>query len=279
MNSVLFFPLKSSIPLPIHSIMSSLSLDTPLASSLDAMTIGDAPSVLTFITPKGRYTLAREATIYSPVLDLLASMYPDLTEYDLVKLLKIYDARDEIGDDGEVTKMPAHTLYNIPEEYYELVFTFFNLLHSDKGIIQGMPGVDKLKDLSGDEQLVVEAELREGLQTGRINPFPSHCTIFDPTSPNVLPQAYWGLVSKWATAESLKDIGSFDYVALNFGNYALSKLNELAGAFWISKNESKLASERKWIEHIIGRDVTIKIKERERNDAKHKLLEESKEAN
>ena len=239
--------------------------DSPLNAPMDESS--SSPEILTFVTPGGRYTLPAKAVDFSPVLDQLVSMFPSRSEYNLVELLKIGPAREELEADGSTFKHPAHTLYNIPEEYYALVFKFFNQLHADNGVIPGMPGAEKLKELEGDDRLQVEAELRASLQTGKVNPFPQHCTIFDPTSSNVLPQAYWTLVSGWAKDPSLKNIGQFDLVALNFGNYALSKLNELAGAFWIAKQEDKLEGERHWIENIIERDVDMKVKERERNKA------------
>ena len=263
------------------SLDSVLSLDaTPLDEVVggikDSLNDNAPVDVLTFITPGGRYTLPREAVAFSPVLDQLLSVYPDLVEFDLVKLLRISPASEAVDADGDLVKTPAHSLYNIPERYYALVFKFFNQLHLDNGLIPGMPGLEKLKDLSEDGRKLVESEMRADLQAGKINPFPPHCTIFDPTSSNVLPQAYWSMVKDWAAAPSLNDIGAFDYVALNFGNYALSKLNELAGAFWMSKNEAKLAEERHHVEHIIQRDVSIKVKEREREAAKKKAADEAK---
>jgi hypothetical protein len=246
---------------PTDAPMAALGLDAPA---------GGPAGALTFVTPGGRYTLPHEAVNFSPVLSQLLDVHPDLAEYNLVELLGVGPAREEKDADGEVTKHAAHSLYGIPESYYKLVFDFFNLLHSDKGIVPGMPGTEKLNDLSDDGKKLVESELRTGLQDGKINPFPEHCTVFDPTAPKVLPQAYWALVKDWAAAPSLKDIGAFDFVALNFGNYALSKLNELAGAFWTAKNEDKLEAERHHVEHIIQRDVAIKVKTREREEAKKK---------
>jgi hypothetical protein len=244
--------------------------------SSDAMSL-DAPEadVLTFITPEGRYTLPRAAVPFSPVLEQVVNFNSELTEFNLTELLTIGPASESVVEGGKSVKSPAHTLYQIPERYYALIFRFFNQLFLDRGVMPNMLGTERLKDLASDEEKKeLGEELAASLQAGRVNPFPEYVSMFDPTSPHVLPQDYWSMVKDF----TIEDVGAFDLVALNFGNYALSKLNELAGAFWIKNNEEQLPAKKHLIAHIIERDAAMKVKERERNEAAKAKERERNEA-
>lgn len=214
----------------------------------------DSNNHITFVTPNGRYILPRDAVNFSPILQQLLSFYPNETEFNLVEHLQIIPAYEQTDEQGRITKFPAHTLYQIPEHYYRLVFTFFQQLYHDQGIIPLMPGSHHISKLSGEEQKTAIQELAVKLQNGKTNPFPERVTVFDPTSPNVLPQSYWNLVKDL----SIEDLSALDYVALNFGNYAFSKLIELAVAFWIARNKDLIKEKYHLLEWMIQRDKVMK---------------------